>query len=123
MKPHIRLFLFVGLSLSLLAKGKDEEAVDFMEIVGNVKESIAAREDRGELQMLNLSHRKGTINGYTYLFGPAVDPIRVKMLDSEGGALELLAEGMYVRVAYFETQGYRIALSLEQIPVAPSLNH
>ena len=123
MKPHIRLFLFVGLSLSLLAKGKDEEAVDFMDIVGNVKESIAAREDRGELQMLNLSHRKGTINGYTYLFGPAVDPIRVKMLDSEGGALELLAEGMYVRVAYFETQGYRIALSLEQIPVDPSLNH
>ena len=95
MKLHIRLFLFVGLSLSLLAKGKDEEAVDFMEIVGNVKESIAAREDRGELQML----------------------------DSEGGALELLAEGMYVRVAYFETQGYRIALSLEQIPVDPSLNH
>ena len=123
MKPHIRLFLFVGLSLSLLAKGKDEEAVDFMEIVGNVKESIAAREDRGELQILNLSHRKGTINGYTYLFGPAVDHIRVKMLGSEGGALELLVEGMYVRVAYFETQGYRIALNLEQIPVDPSLNH
>jgi hypothetical protein len=45
------------------------------------------------------------------------------MLGSEGGALELLAEGMYVRVAYFETQGYRIALGLEQIPVDPSLNH
>ena len=94
-----------------------------MEIVGNVEESVAAREDSGELQMLNLSHRKGTINGYTYLFGPAVDPIRVKMLGSGGGALELLAEGMYVRVAYFETQGYRIALNLEQIPVDPSLNH
>ena len=37
MKLHIRLFLFFGLSLSLLAKGKDEEAVDFMEIVGNVE--------------------------------------------------------------------------------------
>ena len=123
MKLHIRLLLFFGLLLSLLAKGNDEEAVDFMEIIGNVEESIAAREDRGELQMLNLSHRKGTINGYTYLFGPAVDPIRVKMLVSGGGALELLAEGMYVRVAYFETQGYRIALNLEQIPVDPSLNH
>ncbi|MDA7773995.1 hypothetical protein N8993_07385 [Pseudomonadales bacterium] len=123
MKLHIRLLLFFGLLLSLLAKGSDEEAVDFMEIIGNVEESIAAREDRGELQMLNLSHRKGTINGYTYLFGPVVDPIRVKMLGSEGGALELLAEGMYVRVAYFETQGYRIALRLEQIPVDPSLNH
>lgn len=123
MKIYICLLLSFGLLLSLLAKGKDEEAVDFMEIIGNVEEPIAAREDRGELQMLNLSHRKGTINGYTYLFGPAVDPIRVKMLGSGGGALELLAEGMYVRVAYFETQGYRIALNLEQIPVDPSLNH
>ena len=123
MKIYICLLLSFGLLLSLLAKGKDEEAVDFMEIIGNVEESIAAREDRGELQMLNLSHRKGTINGYTYLFGPAVDPIRVKMLGSGGGALELLAEGMYVRVAYFETQGYRIALNLEQIPIDPSLNH
>ena len=55
MKPHIRLFLFVGLSLSLLAKGKDEEAVDFMEIVGNVKESVAAREDSGELHRIALN--------------------------------------------------------------------
>ena len=53
MKLHIRLFLLVGLSLSLLAKGKNEEVVDFMGIVENVKESIAAREDRGELQMLD----------------------------------------------------------------------
>lgn len=123
MKLHIYLLLFFGLSSSLLAEDKGEEAVDFMEIVRNVKKSVAAREDRGELQILNLSHRKGTINGYTYLFGPAVDPIRVKMLGSKGGALELLVEGMYVRVAYFETQGYRIALNLEQIPVDPSLNH
>jgi len=123
MNLHIYLLLVFLLSSSVLAQDNDEDVVDFMEIIRNVEESVAAREDRGELQMLNLSHRKGTINGYTYLFGPAVDPIRVKMLGSEGGALELLAEGMYVRVSYFETQGYRVALKLEQIPVDPSLNH
>ena len=62
MKLHIRLFLFVGLSLSLLAKGKDEEAVDFMEIVGNVKESIAAREDSGELHRIALNLEQIPVN-------------------------------------------------------------
>ncbi len=123
MKLYICLLLFFWLPSPAFAEDEDEEPVDFMEIVRNVQGSVAAREDRGELQMLNLSLRKGTINGYTYLFGPPVDPIRVKMLGSDGGALELLAEGMYIKVKYFKTQGYRIAFDLEQIPVDPSLNH
>ncbi len=123
MKAYIYLLLVFGLASPVFAEDADDEAVDFMEIVRNIKDPIAAREDRGELQMLNLTHRKGMINGYTYLFGPAVDPIRVKMLGSQGGALELLAEGMYIKVMYFETQDHRIALELEQIPVDPSLNH
>ena len=95
MKLHICLFLFFGLSLSLLAKGKDEEASTLWRLSEMLRNRLRPGKTRGELQML----------------------------DSEGGALELLAEGMYVRVAYFETQGYRIALNLEQIPVDPSLNH
>ena len=45
MKLHIRLFLFFGLSLSLLAKGKDEEASTLWRLSEMLKESIAARED------------------------------------------------------------------------------
>ena len=123
MKAYIYLLLVFGLSASVFAEDADEEIVDFMEIVRNIKEPTVAREDRGELQVLNLIYRRGTINGYTYLFGPRVDPIRVRMLHSGGGALELLAEGMYIKVKYFETQGYRIALELEQIPIDHSLDH
>jgi hypothetical protein len=119
----VYILLILGLSVPVFAEGVDEDAVDFMEIVRNIKDPMVSREDMGELQMLNLTYRKGTINGYTYLFGPPVDPIRVKMLGSGGGALELLAEGMYIRVRYFETQGYRIALELEQIQIDHSLDH
>ena len=121
MKAIAYFLLVLGLSAPVFAE--DEEAVDFMEIVRNIKDPMVAREDMGELQMLNLTYRKGTINGYNYLLGPPVDPIRVKMLGSGGGALELLAEGMYIKVRYFETQGYRIALELEQIPVDHSIDH
>jgi hypothetical protein len=45
------------------------------------------------------------------------------MLGSDGGALELLAEGMYIKVKFFETQGYRVALELEQIQIDHNLDH
>ena len=62
MKLHICLLLSFGLLLSLLAKGKDEEAVDFMAIVGNVKESVAAREDSGELHRIALNLEQIPVN-------------------------------------------------------------
>jgi len=127
MKAYAYFWLVLGLGLGLsapvCAEDKDEDTIDFMEIVRNIKDPMVAREDMGELQVLNLTQRKGTINGYDYLFGPPVDPIRVKMLGSQGGALELLAEGMYIKVKYFETQGYRIALELEQIPIDHNLDN
>jgi len=121
MKIYAVLLLMLGLAAPVFAE--DEEIIDFMEIVRNIKEPIVARVDRGEMQELDLTQRRGIINGWRYLFGPSVDPIRVKMLGSGGGALELLAEGMYIKVKYFETQGYRIALELEQIPIDHSLDH
>mgnify|MGYP006155090197 FL=1 len=123
MKAYLAIMLMLGLAAPVFSEDMDDEAVDVMSIVRNIKNPTLAREDRGELQMLNLTYRKGTINGYTYLFGPPVDPIKVKMLGSSSGALELLAEGMYIKVEYFETQGYRIALELEQIPIDHSLDH
>lgn len=125
MKVYLTILLMLGLAVPvpIFAEDVDEDVVDFMALVRNIKDPMVAREDRGELQMLNLTYRKGTINGYSYLFGPPVDPIRVKMLGSDGGALELLAEGMYIKVKFFETQGYRVALELEQIQIDHNLDH
>jgi|AntAceMinimDraft_12_1070368.scaffolds.fasta_scaffold55686_2 hypothetical protein len=79
--------------------------------------------DAGRLQSVDLDRRRVIVNGYEYQAGTDMTAVEVKMLGSSVGALELLAEGMYVHVEYRQLRGKRISIAIRQLEVDRRLDH
>jgi len=71
----------------------------------------------GVISNINLAKRTVNINAVRYLLPPATaaNPLRVKMLGTNHGALELLENGMTVSVSYEMAGKSRAAIEIVQI--------
>jgi hypothetical protein len=90
---------------------------------GLVGQETLAGSDEGPLQSIDLARRRLIINGYEYRVGTDMSAVKVRMLGSAGGALELLTEGMYVHIEYRQVRGGRIGVAIQQIAVDRRMDH
>jgi hypothetical protein len=79
--------------------------------------------DEGRLQSVDLARRSVVINGYRYQVSTGRSAVEVSMLGSSAGAMELLVEGMYVRVEYRQVRGGRISTAIQQLKVDRRMDH
>lgn len=114
MKKWIVVGLLMGLaSLSAMPA---LAASSLQEKLSNVKQPLVARTDQGVIRSIDLEKRTVMIGGFLYEFGPRTSPVKVTMLNSSAGAVELLRTGMKVEVEYLDLDTSRLALSLTQLP-------
>jgi hypothetical protein len=91
--------------------------------ITRLEKPLRARTTRGIIRTLDLDARKGVIGGYEYHFGPPTFALKVTMLNSGGGALELLQPGMKVEVVYGDFGTARIAASIKQLADSENVEH
>jgi hypothetical protein len=112
--------LLTGLLLvGSITTGHSQE-LSFEEIMSTFgpTDEVEERSTTGKIEALDLAERKGTIGGYRYYFGPSTlsTPLRVRLLGRDFGSLQLLENGMDVRVYYFSAPSeHRIAIEIIQI--------
>ncbi len=93
------------------------KAVDYFTIVNSIDNNVSQRAANGRIQEIDGIERTIVVGGIKYFYGPATiaDPLRVRMLGVDFGALELLRVGMFVEVHYLPGGTYRIAKAMIQI--------
>ena len=98
-----------------------QTAVDYDSILDSIEEAVPERLTTGTIESIDLGGRKAIISGFEYHFGPATEaqPLKVRMLGRDFGALEMLAPGMDVEVSFFQSPaGDRVGTILTQIEEA-----
>lgn len=119
-------FMLIGLcicTVSLAGHSALAEEEEYQDGFDAVESQDNNGVDMGVLESIDLIQRTAIVNGFRYTVGSAVNPVRVKMLGSNAGALELLSSGMHVRVTYRETPDQRIGMAIEQIKKHPEMDH
>ena len=114
MNKWILVSLLMG--LASLPAMPASAASSLQEKLSNVKKPLVARTDQGVLRSIDLEKRTAMIGGFLYDFGPQTYPIKVTMLNSSAGAVELLRKGMKVEVEYLDLGTSRLAVSITQLP-------
>jgi len=91
--------------------------VDYFTIAASIEKNVSQRAANGRIQEIDRIERTIVVGGVKYFYGPAtiVDPLQVRMLGVDYGAVELLRVGMFIEVHYLPSETYRIAKALTQI--------
>ena len=134
MKMGARWIVVLALALPMMSVGQPVDTPDHRaptvsqeptleQLIRNRKGPIRARKDRGVVHAIDLDQRTGEISGYSYHFGPPAYDLKVTLLGSSYGALELLEPGMKVEVVYGDFGSSRLAFSIEQLPASEVVEH
>jgi hypothetical protein len=114
---------WVGLLACFVVSSVLGDEFGLMAETGLVSQKKLLAADEGRLQAVDLVRRILIINDYEYHVGADMNAVEVKMLGSSAGALELLVEGMYVRVEYRQVRGRRLSMAIQQLQADRRMDH
>lgn len=111
--------------LALVSAPLYGEDMTFEEVMATFDGTVKARRDEGLIHSINYSNRTGIIGGHKYWFGQQFSeiPLKVKLLNSDTGAFELLEPGMKVSVTYGDSGRARVAVIVEQLAFDADIEH
>ncbi len=112
----------LGLAMAL-SVGSASAETDIVELVGKLDKPLRGITEQGIIREVDLDKRQLVISGYLYDMGPPGLPIKVKLLNSNAGAYELLTVGMKVEVIYGDLGEARIIAQITQLPAGTEVDH
>lgn len=115
MRRVMKKLVLVNLLIASLV-GTPVFAASLQSIMENVKTPMMATSTRGVINSINLDNRTAIIGGLKYQFGPPEFPVKVTLLNSVPGSIQMLRPGMKVRVLYGALESYRIVGAIQQLP-------
>lgn len=121
---NFALLTFAILTAPTMTSASTEE-MSFEEVMGSFDGPLMVRVSEGIIRSIDLSNRTGIIGGHKYWFSPSSSetPLKVRMYQSEGGALELLQVGMEVEITYGDTGIARVAVKIQQLRPGAKILH
>ena len=101
----------------VFSSGAVAEQSNYHTVLDSIGSSVNHRVEKGRIQSIDMIGRTMVVSGFKYLLGPATieEPLKVSMMGSGHGALELLKRNMFVEVQYLPSSTYRIARVISQI--------